>query len=134
MTAGRRRQPQPLSNTPEARRQRRAAERRRRGTVVLTIPVEASAIDRLIKLGWLDADNGSNRQAIFQALLGFVSHALDCAHNAATDRAALHRPVSAKPGEEPAGISRRVNGGKPRLTREPRKNRAAAPDEHHQKL
>jgi hypothetical protein len=62
--------------SPAAIRMRRTRERRRAGAVCFQLELHATAIDGLIALGWLAADDRSSLPAVADAFIRFASKAL----------------------------------------------------------
>jgi hypothetical protein len=66
----------PITCSPEAERQRRSRERRRRGAMVVQVVIGPAAIRDLILLGWLRDAERTDRQAVRDALVRFAKSAL----------------------------------------------------------
>jgi hypothetical protein len=64
----------PLS--PEAIKQRRHRERCRRGAVVVQLVLGPAAVYHLVRLEWLRAADRTDREAVRDALAGFLRRAL----------------------------------------------------------
>ena len=66
-----------ITCSPEAQRQRRSRERRRRGAVVGQVVIGPAAIRDLTRLGWLCDAERTDRQAVRDAFVRFAKSALD---------------------------------------------------------
>jgi hypothetical protein len=64
------------ASRPEAQRQRRSRERRRRGAMVVQVVIGPAAIRDLIRLGWLRDGERTDRQAVRDAFVRFAKWAL----------------------------------------------------------
>jgi len=65
-----------ITCSPEAQRQRRSRERRRRGAMVVQLVIGPAAIRDLIVLGWLRDGERTDRQAVRDAFVRFARSTL----------------------------------------------------------
>jgi hypothetical protein len=66
--------PQPRSK--DAERSARMRQRRREGTIYLSLTVDPDDVARLADLGWVNPADVKNRAAVDNGFLEFASHAL----------------------------------------------------------
>ena len=92
----------PVTARPTASdRMRASRERRRRGSVLVEIEVDAGLLDRLISLQMLNADQRTDRAAVGAAVLRFI-----CAESSPVGAGAFMAMLAEALKERAAGIWR----------------------------
>src|SRR5437763_1091744 len=62
--------------SPSAQRMRRARHRKREGDVVVSLVIDAAAVQNLIELGWLNPERRGDRGAVIGAMGALATRAL----------------------------------------------------------
>ena len=65
-----------MTQSPDAQRVARYRSRKKNGTVVVTLEIEADAVGALVRLGWLDANRQCDPTEVRDGLIGICGAAL----------------------------------------------------------